>query len=298
LGRTTSNVNLDNAVALLNKLKGTRMRKNRAFGVFWYVLTMICWISGIQAQTVDLVDLPTFIQQQVDDMMYVEGGSFIMGCTAEQGEECADDEWPAHRVTLGAYFISRYEVTQGLWREVMGFDPANLAYKGCDPCPVDNVSWMDVINFIQAINKKTGLRFRLPTEAEWEYAARGGNLSKGYRYSGSNDIDEVAWHRGNREPDSKYGRSYPVGLKKPNELGIYDMTGNVMEWCLDYHSDHYYRNSPELDPTGPSRGSYRVLRGGSYGRYPSECRVSWRSSTIPDFRGAGVGFRLAGSFSQ
>ncbi len=210
------------------------------------------------------------------DMVRIEGGTFTMGCTAEQGSDCDSDENPAHKVTLGDFSIGKYEVTQKLWKEVMGANPSR--FNG-DSLPVDNVSWEDVQVFILMLNKKTGKEYRLPTEAEWEYAARGGNKSKGYKYSGGNDIAHVGWYEGNS------GRTtHPAGTQKPNELGIYDMSGNVWEWVNDWYGPY---------PAGSSSGASRVLRGGGWSLNVQRCRVAHRGHDTPDSHGSVSGFRLA-----
>jgi len=217
------------------------------------------------------------------DMIYVEGGSFTMGCTSEQGSDCYNDEKPSHTVSLSSFYIGKYEVTQAQWRALMGTSPSY--FSGCDNCPVENVSWNDVQQFIQKLNQQTGKRYRLPTEAEWEYAARGGNKSRGFKYSGSNDIGAVAWYDGNSG-----NKTHPVGQKSFNELGIYDMSGNVWEWCSDWEAS--YSSSPSSNPQGPSTGSSRVLRGGGWCSIPRNCRVSIRYSNGPDVWSNFYGFRL------
>ncbi|MDR2970771.1 MAG: formylglycine-generating enzyme family protein [Bacteroidales bacterium] len=218
------------------------------------------------------------------EMVYVQGGIFNMGCTSEQGSDCWDNEKPAHQVTVGSFYIGKYEVTQALWWAVMGNNPSY--FKG-DNLPVEKVSWDDVQQFIRKLNEMTGKRFRLPTEAEWEYAARGGNKSQGYKYSGSNSLYNVAWY-----DDNSGEKTHPVGTKNPNELGIYDMSGNVWEWCGDWYGENYYSSSPASNPTGPSYGSARVLRGDSWGASAEHCRVSRRHSNAPDDRADDYGFRL------
>jgi formylglycine-generating enzyme required for sulfatase activity len=163
-------------------------------------------------------------------MVKVDGGTFKMGATSEQGSDAEEDEKPAHSVTLSSYWIGQTEVTKALWNAVMGTNPS--LSKG-DELPVENVSWKDCQKFIKKLNQLTGETFRLPTEAEWEYAARGGNKSKGYKYSGSNDLGTVAWSSNNSLP-----KTHPVATKQPNELGIYDMSGNVYEWCNDYYDSY------------------------------------------------------------
>ena len=218
-------------------------------------------------------------------MVRVEGGTFTMGATSEQGSDAGDDEKPVHQVTLSPFSIGETEVTQALWKAVMGRKPAY--FKG-DNRPVERVSWEDCQKFIQKLNKMTGQRFRLPTEAEWEYAARGGNKSKGYKYSGSDDLRSVAWYDGNSG-----SATHDVATKAPNELGLYDMSGNVWEWCQDWYDSEYYKNSPSSNPSGPSSGSVRVQRSGSWSGYARYCRVAYRLSERPTFRNFCNGFRLA-----
>jgi formylglycine-generating enzyme required for sulfatase activity len=213
-------------------------------------------------------------------MIFVPGGTFQMGSNEY------DDEKPIHSVTLSDYYIGETQVTQGLWKAVMGDNPSD--FKKGDDYPVECVSWNDIVNkFLPELNRQTGKNFCLPTEAQWEFAARGGNKSKGYKYSGSNNIkDEL----GKNNPN--YG-THAVKSKSPNELGIYDMSGNVWEWCQDWYNENYYKDSPSSDPTGPSSGSSRVLRGGSWGNDAYDCRVSYRDYGSPDDRRNDSGMRLA-----
>lgn len=217
-------------------------------------------------------------------MKFVEGGTFQMGATSEQGSDVYDNEKPAHSVTLSSYYIGETEVTQALWKAVMGSNPSR--FKG-DDLPVEAVSWNDCQKFIRKLNQKTGKNFRLPTEAEWEYAARGGKNSNGYKYVGSNSIGSVAWYT-----DNSSCKTHPVKGKVPNELGLYDMSGNLYEWCSDWYVSDYYGKSSSVNPQGPSSGSVRVLRGGSFGCLAGDCRVSFRYYFDADFRGHGNGFRL------
>ena len=216
------------------------------------------------------------------EMVYVEGGTFRMGATEEQGKDAYDSEKPVHRVTLASYLIGKHEVTQALWKEVMGSNPS-YNKQGRD-YPVEYVSWDDCQEFVKKLNARTGMKFRMPTEAEWEYAARGGNRSKGYKYAGSDNLDEAGWYGGNSN------HTHPVGRKKPNELGLYDMSGNVWEWCQDWYGD--YTNEAQTNPAGPQSGGYRVLRGGCIWSHASYCRVSYRGYFDPGGRGGGSGLRL------
>lgn len=217
------------------------------------------------------------------DMVFVEGGTFMMGCTSEQGGDCEENEKPAHQVTLSGFYIGKHEVTQAQWKAVMGNNPSFNS--GCDQCPVENVSWNDVQDYLKKLNTKTSRTYRLPTEAEWEYSARGGNKSKNYIYAGSNDIKKVAWYQSEKS-------TQPVGQKSPNELGIYDMSGNVFEWCFDYF-ELYYPKESQVNPTGPQEGSTRVVRGGSFNNIEKWCSVIGHWHTEDDTKVSNHGFRLA-----
>lgn len=215
------------------------------------------------------------------NMVKVEGGTFIMGATEEQ-DYYEDRELPTHSVTLTDYYLGQSEVTQALWEAVMDNNPS--LYKGVD-IPVNNVSWKDCQEFIKRLNALTGLNFCLPTEAQWEYAARGGNKSKGYKFAGSDDFSSVAWCSENSEK-----KPHPVMQKQANELGLFDMSGNVREWCQDYYGS--YSSDVETNPQGPSNGYDHVYRGGCWGWYARECRVSYRSLGSPYHKGEGIGLRL------
>ena len=212
-------------------------------------------------------------------MIRVDGGIFTMGATSEQGYDAYSDEKPTHQVTLSTYYIGETEVTQALWEAVMGSNPSY--FKGANR-PVENVGWNECQTFISKLNSITGKKFRLPKEKEWEYAAKGGSRSHGYEYSGSNEINDVAWYDsnacdgvGSNSPD--YG-THNVKTKKPNELGIYDMSGNVHEWCEDLYD---------------SSGSGRVYRGGGWDDFARCCRVSYRYYFSPDLWFSNHGLRLA-----
>ena len=208
-------------------------------------------------------------------MIAVEGGSFMMGSPDDDpdaDDEEAEGERPRHKVTLDSFSIGQTEVTQALWKAVMGSNPSD--HQGSD-YPVEKVSWDDCQEFIAKLNNLTGRTFRLPTEAEWEYAARGGKYSQGYKYAGSDDFEEVAWCYNNYNYN---GYTHPVATKKPNELGLYDMSGNVFELCQDWYDEHYYQVSPQYNPMGPSSGTRRVSRGGMYRANQFYCRVTFRES--------------------
>ena len=221
------------------------------------------------------------------DMVWVEGGSFMMG-----SEEGGNDEKPVHKVTLSSYYISKYEITQAQYVEVMGLNPEKYAASNYrsrrKPEEIPMVAnWEEATAFCKRLSAKTGKKYALPTEAQWEYAARGGNKSKGYKYSGSDNLDEVAWYKENsKDPDPYSPRSQTPGTKAPNELGIYDMSGNLSEWCADrYFSEYYneyYSGENSKDPVGPPYGEHRVVRGGSYDDFDHGChRVCYRDRYMP-----------------
>ncbi len=217
------------------------------------------------------------------NMVRVEGGTFTMGATSEQGSDAENNEKPTHPVTLSSYYIGETEVTQELWKAVMGSNPSN--FKGYN-LPVEMVSWEDCQTFINKLNQQTGKKFRLPTEAEWEYAARGGSKSRRYKYSGSNSISDVAWYGENSNK-----KTHTVKAKKANELGLYDMSGNVYEWCQDWFGS--YSSGSQSNPPGASSGSTHVGRGGSWVASASYCRVSIRHHNTPSNGSKYLGLRLA-----
>jgi formylglycine-generating enzyme required for sulfatase activity len=211
------------------------------------------------------------------EMIFVEGGTFQMGCN-----DYEENEQPIHSVTLSSFNISKYQLTQKQWEAVMGSNPSY--FKG-DDLPVEEVSWNDVQEYIKKLNEKTGKTYRLPTETEWEFAARGGNKSKGYQYAGSDTPSDIAWFSENSD-----NKTQPVGTKKPNELGIYDMSGNVWEWCSDWYGD--YSTEPQTNPKGAETGSYRVLRGSSWFYDAVLLRVASRGYYTPANNYNNLGFRL------
>ena len=227
-------------------------------------------------------------------MIYVEGGTFTMGCTSDQGGECDNDESPNRQTTVGSYYIGMLEVTQSQWEKVMGTSiyqqkakagASNTYGTGAD-YPMYYVSWEEAKEFCARLSRQTGRSYSLPTEAEWEYAARGGNKHEGTKYSGGWSIDDVAWYSGNSNSST-----HPCGTKRSNALGIYDMSGNVWEWCEDWYGKQYlqYDNN---NPKGASTGSYRVVRGGSWNFNARICRVANRSNGSPDDRSSDIGFRV------
>jgi serine/threonine protein kinase len=239
------------------------------------------------------------------DMLFIQGGGFKMG--SNDGES---DEKPVHRVTVSDFYVSKYQVTQGLYEKVMGKNPSKFRggiFSKKANNPVEMATWYDAVAFCNELSKREGRTaaysingsnvswnqnangYRLPTEAEWEFAARGGNHYKGYKYAGSIDINEVAWY-----DENSFGKTQPVGIKKPNELGLYDMSGNVWEWCWDWKGS--YSSNAQTNPTGPSSGSRRVLRGGSWSGDASHCRVAFRGNGNPSLSGSVSGFRLVRGF--
>ena len=235
------------------------------------------------SSTSSTVNLSAELNKLINNMVYVPGGTFTMGGTSEQGSDAESYEKPTHSVTLSSYYICKYEVTQALWRAVMGSNPSE--FKG-DNLPVECVSWNDCQTFINRLNSYTGRNFRLPTEAEWEFAARGGNYSRHYKYSGSNYIGDVAWYG-----DNSGDRAHPVGTKQANELGLYDMSGNVCEWCSDWYGT--YSSYSQTNPTGPDSGSYCINRGGAFAYGASRHRSTDRNYSTPDTHYYFLGLRLA-----
>lgn len=217
------------------------------------------------------------------DMIYVQGGQFTMGATEEQDPYASMDEYPKHQVTLSDYYIGKYEVTQDIWEAVMGTNPS---FNTGTSNPVEQITYDDCLEFIDKLNALTGMEFSLPTEAQWEYAARGGNKSQNYIYSGSDDVNNVAW-----SPEISEWTTHNVGELAPNELGLYDMSGNVAEWCADFYGD--YSEEQQTNPSGPEDGSTRVIRGGSYASsYSTDLRNSARYQEVPDYSFDDLGLRL------
>ena len=227
-------------------------------------------------------------------MVWVEGGEFLMGGTSEQGSSASDDEQVIRRIRLDSYYIGECEITQEQWAKVMGTSIQQQAgkagqssYRGIGPdYPMYYVSWEEAQAFCQELSRMTGRTYCLPTEAQWEYAARGGKKADGSKYSGSWSIDVVAWYN-----DNSGSSTHPVKNKRANSLGLYDMSGNVREWCSDWYGSVYNVNETN-NPTGPSAGSYRVLRGGSWNGNAQCCRVSYRDLNSPGYRHYYIGFRV------
>ena len=264
----------------------------------------IYWEPVLEGRSLEGWKIDLSLKYEEKKVIFVQAGTFQMG--SNDGDS---DEKPVHKVTISDFYIGKYEVTQKEWEEVMGGNPSY--FKG-DNLPVEKVSWYDAVEFCNKKSRKEGLTpcysgsgknitcnfnangYRLPTEAEWEYAARGGHLANGsnlrnggYTYSGSDNIDDVAWYS-----DNSGRKTHPVGQKQPNELGLYDMSGNVWEWCWDWYDDDYYSSSSGNNPKGPSMGSFRVLRGGSWEDYDCYCRVANRFNFHPDFGDDSYGFRF------
>lgn len=242
------------------------------------LLTMLTWGGLLHAHEPAASEKIEITVNGVSfNMVKVSGGTFFMGDA--KGDS---DEKPVHRVTVSDYYIGETEVTQDLWTAVMGSNPSH--WRG-GKLPVENVSWEDVQSFIQQLNDQTNKNFRLPTEAEWEFAAKGGNASKGYQYSGSNNIDNVAWYYSNSK-----NKTHEVATKQPNELGIYDMSGNVWEWCQDYYG--LYTQDEQLNPTGPASGTRCVKHGGGWNNLAISCRPANRENFSTAFTCNYLGFRL------
>ena len=281
-----------------------------------FISTLAGYGNDEKFSAIDIDNIDIFTTLEKDEMVFVKGGTFLMGAQSADASapnfdnDAYSNESPVHSVTLSDYYIGKYEVTQQLWEYVMKYSGtaadgstmsayASDVWLGDNPYtsygvgnyyPAYDVSWDDIVDiFIPRLNKITGKTFRLPTEAEWEYAARGGNKSKGYNYSGSNTFDDVAWYSSNSSSST-----HQVGTKAPNELGIYDMSGNVWEWCSDWYSSSYYsyHKYPTTNPTGPTSGSTRVFRGGGVSHDAGGCRVAGRNYRTPEWRFHNLGFRL------
>ena len=263
----------DKEILILSKVKDDKM----------------LFVAGEAIMMADLAlegakDCLTFTVNGVSfQMIRVEGDTFTMG--AMEGDELAhDNEKPAHEVNLTYnYYIGKTEVTQALWQAVMGNNPSTI--KG-DDLPVNNVLWEDADLFAKRLSELTGCSFHLPTEAEWEFAARGGKKSKGYRYAGSDKVNDVAWYSSNSS-----GITHPVGTKQPNELGIYDMSGNVWEWCSDWLGP--YSAEAQVNPIGPATGAYHVYHGGGWDYGADYCRISYRRITLEGYVKTALGLRIA-----
>jgi formylglycine-generating enzyme required for sulfatase activity len=218
-------------------------------------------------------------------MVFVQGGTFEMGLPDSSDVEGSEILKPQHKVTVKSFYILKTHVTQALWFSIMDSNPS--FHKDCYTCPVENISWYDAQRFIDKLNKLNRGHYRLPTEAEYEYAARGGNKSRNLAYSGSNDIRDVAWYENNSGL-----KSHPAGQKKPNELGLVDMSGNIWEWCSDWFEMYYYKVSPSDNPQGPAKGDTRVMRGGTWVSVDEGCMVTARAAMQPAYKDKFIGFRI------
>ena len=254
-----------------------------------FVITIFLFIlsNGIFAQDSTWV---INIKNYQFEMICVNGGVYTRGCNPDSlnDKKCPPQNRPLHNVYIDPFYISKFEVTRDFYLAVMKNDPAYFRYSM--QSPIESLDWYDVQRFIDTLREITGLPFRLPTEAEWEYAAKGGKNHDYYRYSGSDSLDEVKWHkldpnRNDKMANSQYNyyqRTIPIGKKKPNSLGIYDMSGNVAEWCSDWYSESYYQTEVFFDnPQGPESGEKKVVRGGSWGEGEKNSRVSSRKELIP-----------------
>jgi formylglycine-generating enzyme required for sulfatase activity len=222
------------------------------------------------------------INEIISNMIYVYGGSFNIGATEEQGDDFYSWEKPVHKVTLSPFHISKYEVTQKQWKTIMGNNPSNFVG---DNLPVENITFAEIQEFIRRLNQKTGKHFSLPTDAQWEFAARGGTKTKRNKFAGSNSANDVSWNENNSN-----NTTHKVGTKKPNELGIYDMSGNVWEFCNDFETP--YSNSPQMNPKGMSSGSRHVVRGGGFSHPENNQRVSCKFFIDTKKSSKNIGFRL------
>lgn len=258
-----------------------------------YILIAVLLITAVGAQVNSKISvnatavnsnsvMPTGATGNINelDMITVQGGRFAMGGNENNNEK------PIHNVTLSSFKIAKYETTLAQWQRVMGSNPSGR--NDCMDCPVTAVGWDDIQTFIKKLNSLSSTSYRLPTEAEWEYAARGGTKSKRFEYAGSNDVNAVAWTYANSE-----STIHPVGQKEPNELGLYDMSGSVFEWCNDWYDENYYNKSPKDNPKGPVTGPHRVFRGGNRNSTPDRSRVAYRNPFQLGY--GGMGFRLASS---
>lgn len=222
------------------------------------------------------------IMHILPEMIFIDGGTFEMG-----SKTGGSDKKPVHTVRLDDFYIGKYEVTQAQYKAVMGDDGHLNFFEGYPDCPAERISWYNAVRFITKLNALSGEEYRLPTEAEWEYAAKGGNKSRSFKYSGSDSACDVAWRNDNADL-----MTHPVGLKTPNELGIFDMSGNVWEWCSDFYSESYYSISPKRNPYGPATGTGRVIRGGSWFQDSFGLNITDRKGINPEWQLGFVGFRL------
>lgn len=270
--------------------------------IFLLITTYSC--SQKESSSKPVHEYNISVNGETIEMVLVEGGTFNMGCTPEQEEDALDNEKPVHSESVESFYIGKYEVTQKLWNAVLGTEYNNSHNTKCEDCPVENVSWDDAQAFIARLTILTKKKFRLPTDIEWEYASRGGNRSKGYKYSGSNNINEVGWYIENYQENS-YGdkrTTHAVGLKQSNELGLYDMSGNVWEWCDNLYQKEYVQNNKNVHTGWPFPGTHlyfrRIIRGGSWGGEATGCRVSCIDYDFESYKDEYGGFRLVMEYNN
>ena len=230
------------------------------------------------------LDKKLILEEILQSLVLIPDGEFNMGCTADQGSACSSNEFPVHKVIISSFYLSNTEVTQRWWKAFMGDNPSSFC-RG-DNFPVEMISYQDLMVFFDSLNAFSQLTFRLPTEAEWEYCARAADITCNYRFSGSSDPNDVAWTNKN-----SFQKTRVVKLKAPNHLGLYDMSGNVWEWVADWYGN--YTHAKQNDPRGPSSGTDKVIRGGSWAGSPDFCRNSLRHHFPPDYKSSFIGFRIA-----
>lgn len=223
----------------------------------------------------------TFKDPFEGQMQQIPAGTFEMGCTEADGK-CQEKEMPVHKVNISAFQMAKFEVTQAQWKYVMGSSPG--FFKNCEECPIEWVTRSEIEAFLRKMKEKTGKSYRLPTEAEWEYAARSGEKMP---YSGSENLEEVAWYKGNSGQ-----KTQPVGKKKPNKFGLYDMSGNVSEWCMDYYESGFYTKSETENPCNKMVSKYYIMRGGSWLSGDGACRCAWRGWVSGESNNYDLGFRV------
>lgn len=277
--------NTDHANSGIKKIISLLKCKCRSITLKILSAITVVVLTGCSAMLASTSNHPISIEI-MNDMLLVEGGSFIMGSNSDTAKR---SEKPAHEVSVDSFYISKYEVTQSLFDSVMG---GSNSFFVDENTPVNNISWQQAVYFIERLNELTGDNYRLPTEAEWEFAAIGGNQSKGYTYSGSNSIDDVAWYSGSAKKGAQ-----PVGLKKPNELGLYDMTGNVGEFVIDKFDERFYLVSPKHNPNNAEHSdinlTHKTTRGGSFDYDADESENFRRDFASQSILMSDLGLRLA-----
>jgi formylglycine-generating enzyme required for sulfatase activity len=277
------------------KSSTTTRQKNKKISYLFFIIGMTVSVSYAQKTYEEILPLRGEDRKFIKiEMIQIKGDTFYRGCNPQTGTTCYLNETGEHRVILNDYYIGKYEVTQELWKSVMKYNKSHHQYQeGFENYlkmrPVENVNWNEIQIFLQKLNELTGKKYRLPTEAEWEYAARGGSRQIIHRYSGGDNIDSVAWWH----IPWVIEWTRPIGTKKPNSLGIYDMSGNVAEWCSDWYNETYYQTDTLMvNPQGSQTGDKRVIRGGSCGRTEKYCRITYRFALSPDTTNTVIGFRL------